>query len=586
MTTPHLRSTASALVLACAFALTACGKLKPSGGADAAVDQVDGPPRDGDGDVPSRDAAAPEGGDASEAGVDAPFVSPPGTRRLVSGPASLVGAGADSCTNDPSATGDRWCGFVVPTPGSAPAALWVFDATRAAAGDDVRCDGTDARCLELTVAALYNGFMSGTSYGFQGDTLFYRAGDGTTAADQLGGPVFAWRPGWTAGRELVTGSSTTCAAPAMRAVALCLRQTEDATSHDISEELTRGALSDPTPPSPADAAPLALLDHVLVRSGATQADVATLSEIGFSPDGATIAWSFADAVTGIETLREAPLTGTAGPTTVASGVTSWRISGDGASWLWLRSYTDDGLAPSGTLAASDFPVSADATTVATDVGDFDVVGDRGVLYRAHVADQVGELRFLPDRTAPATSSLLDDDVRLVVARSADASTVVYTRTSTAVGDDLFLWSAGLAAPCTLTSIPSALRAATLMAGGRVVVWANRDIRSQVLSGAATTIASCATQTFGLDLLQATAASDDHLLYIDGAANGATAGTLRATSVTVAGVSTPGTPLARNVDAVFAPLAGAAVVYTSSQGAVGDAPGAAGLYVYAGPLLGP
>jgi hypothetical protein len=569
VTKPHLRSTAFAVVLACA----ACGKLKPSDSADAAVDHSDDPSRDGGGDATPRDAAAREGGDANEAGVDAAFVPPVGTRRLVSGQASLVGTDADTCTNDPGATGDRWCGFVVPAPGSVPAALWVFDATRVIAGDDVHCDGTDVRCFKLTDAALYNSFMSGTSYGFQGDTLFYRAGDGTTAPDLLNGPVFAWRPGWTAGRELVTGPGTACAAPATRAMALCVRQAEDDTTHDISEELTAGALTT------MDPVPLTVLDSVLLQSGATMTSVATVTEFGFSPDGATIAWSYVDTATSTETLRVAPLDGSTAAATVASGVTSWRISNDGASWLWLRSYMDDGLSPSGTLEAAAFPAGGTVTTLATSVADFDVVGAAGVLYRVNVADQVGALRFMPDRAAPATSAKLDDGVRLVVARSADASTVIYTRTSTAVGDDLFLWSSGLAAPCTLTSIPSALRTATLMAGGRVVVWASRDVRSQVLSGAATTIASCATQTFGVDLLQAAPASDGRLLFIDGAADGATTGALRVAPLSASGVATPGTPLGRGVDAVFAPLGGNAVFFTSStQGADN------GLYVYTGSLL--
>ncbi|HEX4406145.1 MAG TPA: hypothetical protein VH560_15010, partial [Polyangia bacterium] len=531
----------------------------------------------------ARDASASDAGAgadadaafATDAGADAAFVPPAGTRRLVAGPVSLVGTDADTCTNDPGATGDRWCGFVVPSPGSVPAALWVFDATRVIAGDDVRCDGTDVRCFKLTDAALYNPFMSGTSYGFQGDTLFYRAGDGTTAPDQLNGPLFAWRPGWTAGRELVTGPGTACAAPATRALALCVRQVEDATTHDLSEELSAAPLTT------MDAAPLTVLDSVLLQSGTTLTSVATVSEFGFSPDGSTLAWSYTDTATSTETLRVAPLDGATPAATVASGVTSWRISNDGASWLWLRSYTDDGLSPSGTLEAAAFPGGGGVTTLAASVADFDVVGAAGVLYRVNVADQVGELRYMPDRAVPASSAKLDDGVRLVVARAPDASTVIYTRTSTAVGDDLFLWSSALAAPCTLTSTPSALRTATLMADGRVVVWASRDVRSQVLSGVATTIASCATQTFGVDLLQAAPASDGRLLFIDGAADGATTGTLRVAPTSATGVAAPGTALGRGVDAVFAPLGEHAVFFTSSTA---GADFEAGLYVYAGSLL--
>ena len=202
-----------------------------------------------------------------------------------------------------------------------------------------------------------------------------------------------------------------------------------------------------------------------------------------------------------------------------------------------------------------------------------------MLYRTSVADQVGELRLMPDRAAPATTQLLDQGVRFVVARSADAGTVIYSKTNTAVGADLFAWSAGLAAPCTLTAVPSAATVATLLVGNQVVAWADIDVQSQLVSGAVTTLASCATKSLGTGLVGTAGLGDDRLLYVDGAPLGAYDGTLRVTRVGAAGAAGEGTPIAHDVAAVFAAVAPSAVVYTVDTGTAAD-----GVYVYAGSLL--
>ena len=88
------------------------------------------------------------------------------------------------------------------------------------------------------------------------------------------------------------------------------------------------------------------------------------------------------------------------------------MSGDGTAWLWLRSYVDDPIAPSGTLETAAFPAGTGVTTLATAVGDYEPVGAKGVLYLANFADQVGEMRYMPDRAVPATTTLLDRGVRV------------------------------------------------------------------------------------------------------------------------------------------------------------------------------
>jgi hypothetical protein len=524
-----------------------------------------------------RDAAATgDAGDAAGAadaddagGADAAFVPPVGTRRLVAGQATLVGNGPDSCTNQPGATGDRWCGLFLPSKTAGRSELWMLDATRALTGADVRCDGSDSSCVQIATDVLTAQYTGVSTAGFTGDTLFYRRGPDATIID---GPVWAWRPGWASGRELVDGAGTFCYAPPSRGVAVCLRRNQSVADGEEAEDLFAGSLA-----APGDGL-LPLVETVGLRAASDPVGDAADFELNFSPDGAYVAWS----TIGVPSAKGLVVEKIDDPSTkvmVATEVSNWQISGDGTSWLWLRSYTDNGLEPSGTLETAAFPAGAGVATLATTVADFQVVGPKSVLYRAKVADQVGDLSFVPDLAAPAGSRLLDQDVRRIVTRSADASTVVYTRTSTGVGDDLFAWSASLKQPCTLTPIPSALTNAKLMAADHVVIWAQRDVFSQAVTGAATSLASCATKTFGHDLLQWMPVGDTHLLFVDGAPSGSASGTLRAASFGADGVVGAGTPLGRDVSVVFAALP-AAAIYTVAQGTDGD-----GLYLYTGPLLG-
>src|SRR5579862_3502520 len=129
-------------------ALIGCGGARgrtrdasPGRGADAS-------PSD-DGARAEADADASHDADADAAPKPLPVASA-GSRRVVSGAAFLVGHGLDSCTNAPAANGDRWCGFARPAADTGFTELWVIDATQAAAGAAIACDGTDASCLRLS----------------------------------------------------------------------------------------------------------------------------------------------------------------------------------------------------------------------------------------------------------------------------------------------------------------------------------------------------------------------------------------------------------------------------------------------------
>ena len=546
----NARRHVSVLLLAASLAACSSSSNEPPGEQDAAASS--------DGDAR---------GDATGDGDASPFVPPTGTRLLVPG-GVLVGNGRESCSSQGAS--DTWCGVVVPSQKVGRYELWVFDATTAVQGEDIHCDGTDDYCRRLSRNAYGDDVASVNNYAFQGDTLFYRAGDDAGDAAAFNAPVWIWRPGWSSGRELVTGLAA-CQGQGSLEVAVCLRNVDEADGTWL--EITAG------PTGTAEEGPLPVLDKVLLHSSTMPQGFDAAPQVEFSPDGASVGWSVADPTTGVQTLKVQKLGDATTRLTVATGVSYWRISNDGTSWLWLTDYVDNEIMPSGTLVTAPFPGGADVSTLAAAVAEYDLVGAKGMLYRDDVADQVGELRLMPDRAAPATSTLVDHGVRFTVARSADASTIVYSKTNTGVGADLFAWSASLGAPCTLTEIPAADDVALLMGGNGAVVWAQANVTSQLVSGAVTSLATCQTKAFGGGLISWASLGDDRLLYIDGAALGETAGTLRVAHVAAAGLAAPGVPLQQGVAVVIAPVAPNAVFYTLANGAASD-----GLYVYTGALL--
>jgi hypothetical protein len=559
-----------------ALALAACSSSSneppPS---DARVDTAG----DAVADAGAGDAVDVGAGDGvGEAGM--PFLPPEGTQRLVSGVAALVGSGPNSCTNEPGAGGDRWCGFVVPaTAGVVPAAtgkweLWVIDVTTVAQGETVKCDGTDSYCLRLSSNVYMDRFLGAGNDGFEGDTLIYEADADATAVQQFIGPISAWRPGWPAGRVLTSGKGVVCSGHKTAPVALCLQDESTNADGDVSYGLVAGPLPD------ENGGPLPLLENVLVTLGTDSATVGEF-QVGFSPDGGHVAWSARPDAAGKETLKVQAIDDATTRVTVASDVTAWEISKDGTRWMWLRSFNHDDLVPSGTLEMAAFPGGEGVSTLATKVSNYEGIGTKGVLFRDAVVHTLGDLRLMPDRDAPATTTLIDQMVANVLTVADDASAVVYTKTITAVGNDVFVWTPTLGSPCTAWATPSGGSIASLMSGNRVVVWKQSDVLTQIASVASTSIASCATTTFGSNLLRFLPAGDERLVFLDDAADGAEAGILRVSDVGAQGPDR-GTPLQHDVDPVYAPLVPAlpAVLY-----AVAGTDDADGLYIYAGPLLG-
>jgi hypothetical protein len=578
VTKPPYRSTClRATGFLSVLTLAACGDGAPRQPADGAAGRSDAADARANDTSDAADATGDQGHLDANDDSTGELIAPPGlTRQLVAGRAALVGRGSNSCTNQPGATGDRWCGFVIPAiqaTASGPYELWVIDVTRASRGTAISCDGTDASCLRLSTNAYFDRFVGAGNDGFEGDTLIYQADADASATQSFVGPVSAWRPGWMTGRKLTSGAGVLCSGHQTREVALCLQNRSENADGDVSYDLVAG----PLPLS--GGAPLPTIETVLAVSAA---DAAEKFQVSLSPDGATLAWSARPTPTGLETLKVQKIDDAGTRQTVASDVSSWQISDDGTHWLWLRAFNHDDLAPSGTLELDAFPGGSTPVTLATGVADFRGVGATGVLFRAKVVHTLGELRLMPDHAAPSTTTLIDTEVASVFAHSDDGGTVVYTKTVTGVGNDLFGWSTTLAAPCAISSAPSAAGFATLLSQNHVVVWDQGDVRTQAFSGAVTSLSSCATTAFGPDIIRWQPAGDDRLVFLDGATGGSATGTLRATRVENDGLADQGTPLQANVDSTYAALGPTlpAVVYTVTARTATD-----GLYIYVGPLLG-
>jgi hypothetical protein len=364
----------------------------------------------------------------------------------LAGSVALAGSGGDSCTHQQPAAGDRWCGTIATsTDDPERSDLWVINISRANAGVAIRCDGTDDNCLRLT----NNVFLYSPNYpAFKGDTLIFSA-DSTAADQDFTGPVFAWRPGCTAGRRLTANTGNLCVAHDTAPVAYCF-QNISRTTEEVSYELLAGEL-------PAvGGGTLPKLENVLVRAAADPRDVHKF-EVRLSPNGKDIAWSARPTATGTETLKTQKLSDDASRKTVAVDISRWAISADGTKYFWLRGFNHDtGGAASGTLQMASFPDGAAQTTLVPDVGEFGEVGSKGIVFRAGLRAGAGALKVMADRDSPATIKTLDNGVRAVWAIKPDGSGAIYSKTHDEPTElyDLHLSTVTAPSPCAL--VPEAL----------------------------------------------------------------------------------------------------------------------------------
>ncbi|HTA21309.1 MAG TPA: hypothetical protein VK989_18585, partial [Polyangia bacterium] len=526
-------------------------------------------------DATSRDAAATDAGGADGGDAHLPGVM---NKLAVAGVVQLAGSGPDTCTNQVPATTDRWCAFAKPAATLGNFELWVIDVTKVAANVTVKCDTTDANCLRLSTG-LYSDPTNGFRVeGFDGDTLTYSEIP-TLSANGFIGAVSAWRPGWTAGRRLTSNAGVTCSGHRAASAAICIENPVTDANQNTTAELHAGLLDTQT------GGTLPLVDTLLVFA-TTDANGVQKWNAKLTPDGASIAWSTRATASGTEDLKVQKIGDDASRVSVASDVSQWIVTKDSAEWLWLGGYNyDQGGAPSGTLQSAAFPAGTGVQTIAAAVGDFNEAGPQGVLYRSNVSTNAGKLVLAPDRDAPGTTTTLDQGVFFVFEVSQDGTRATYTKdvqsldagTSTVPIFDLWLATAGAAAPCALTATATGFLAPQFLSAADMTAWGRFNMLTGEVEGVYTTSADCVTRSFASDVFSWTPIGDEGYVFLDTLSPdpNVNEATLRYAKVANGLLPSTGTSIQARAGLAFATLLPSlsAVVYTVETGAAGD-----GLYV--------
>jgi hypothetical protein len=379
------------------------------------------------------------------AGGGAAPANPTGSLVLPGEGIALLDAGAP-CTNEEGATGDRWCAvFGPPMTTTLNYTLWVFNASKAAAGTSVNCaSGADPNCIKLIDTFGEDQYHSAW---FQGDTLIYYDQNVATFTP------FAWRPGMTAGRKLATGDSAAdvwaCTADTKGTAAWCLRDLPVAMQTDPTHVLLSDLLAGHV--DGAASPPLARIETVISGSSADNPDFPHF-QVGFPvPGSETIAWSARPTLAGVETLKTQTIGNDASRATVATDVNRWQTSPDGTHWFWL-SHIDD-ASGAGTLQSAPYPAGISPVMVAANVVQyaFPTMGSLAAL------DSAKALKGFTDPIgAPTTSVALDTGVLAVIAQSrmGHLAYVKTAKTNSSTGatfTDIFIKKVDGTGACTFTS---------------------------------------------------------------------------------------------------------------------------------------
>jgi hypothetical protein len=461
------------------------------------------------------DTAKPTDGSGA-AGSDgglAPPMAAATSKLIVPAGATLVGSGDTACTNQTPAPGDRWCAFRKPGTTLGYNELWVINVTKAATAA-VKCDTTDANCIRLSTA-LYEDESAGFSLNeFNGDTLIYYE-EPSRAPDGFTGVIRGWRPGWAGGRKLTTDTGIACAGHLTSAAVLCIENSfVDPAQTMQTIDLHAGIVTD------ANGGLLPKVDTILSRAQ-IDPDGVQKWHVDLSPDGASVGWSSRATPTGLEILKVQRIGDDASRKTVASDVSEWAISRDGARWLWLSKFNYNVAgAPSGTLQSAAFPDGSDVKTLAETVGEFASTGAKSILYRAKMKDFSGDMLLMPDRDAPATISMLDQGVAFVFDYSKDAGHVVYTKnveelqTFGVTVFDLHGVANDGKRPCVMAATAIGFLQPDLIASGEVSAWGRLNSVTGEVEGVYTNLTTCMTKKYANEILSWTPIASEGYVYLD------------------------------------------------------------------------
>jgi hypothetical protein len=415
----------------------------------------------------------------------------------------LLGLGPP-CTWEAGATGDRWCAFIAASAADPNSdALFVVNATKAAAGVSISCGATDANCLKLTDNYVEDQFHAGM---FGGDTLVYY---------DLTGTPFGWRPGLTAGRALAVADPTTfnvveCTASSKGTAVYCLRDLPDAMQTDpnnlVLSDLLVGKIDDAANP------PLVRVETVI---SVNLADMTFAHfQVGFPVPGSdTIAWSARATGSGPEILKMQTMGNDASRATIASGISGWSASPDGARWYWLSQVSETTAV--GTLQSAPYPGGASPIAVAPNTNGYTFPTPTSLL----VLDSAKQLLGFADPAgAPTTSQTLDTGVAGLISLSAQGHVAYAKTTSTTAGgstfSDLFVKKSDGTGACALSTATTAVPSGVIFTpsvGG--VTWRQRA--STTTMAQFTSLSDCTLMNVGPGVAWTQPIGDRAVLLVDG-----------------------------------------------------------------------
>jgi hypothetical protein len=292
-----------------------------------------------------------------------PPVINPAAKKLLPANTELLGLHRSSCSYGDVTMGgsaDRWCAVSRPGEELGDFELWVLNVTKAAAMPPAKCDGTSPNCIKLT-GKLFGGVPQDgptypTDHRFYGDTLIYYADNLSGPTELYRGPVYAWRPGWTAGKAIASNRGVLCSGHSRAQVAVCIENISDVTAATVTWDLHAGDIN---------GGPLKKVATIFPVHPTTEA---TQWGVAFDNKGETLLFSTPTSATGAEALFYMKTTdiGTAAlPTQVGTpGVTRWSVNAAANKWYYLRDYNYNVAGePSGTLYTRDFPAGQTETPI-------------------------------------------------------------------------------------------------------------------------------------------------------------------------------------------------------------------------------
>lgn len=325
------------------------------------------------------DPKCQRGATDAAADVSAPRKGP--WRRLIPGPARLIGW-SDACSHGPaSVAGERWCAFSKGTD------LWVLNVTRAAEMP-VACDGSSPYCLALGENFWQADLQDFEVYrsGFRGDLLIFYTDNRQPRATFVG-RIHAWRPGWARAAPLTDQNGHHCDARPTGSGVVC---EHDATSVEFKFSVGRMATATDV------LSPVETLPWARTLGG------------GLTDSGDHLAYSKpkdARAPSDLYVIETSKLPAAAPPAPVAADADLLHPSPDGSKLFFLRGVTLTGPAVTGTLVMADLPGVTNPIEMAPRVSKGFVIrggdgSDRGFsAYQDFDGDEGALLLFL-DRSKP------------------------------------------------------------------------------------------------------------------------------------------------------------------------------------------